>query len=386
MWEEVLAGPEGPPGDTPTGTKLSALTALTGAALTVSDLMEWVDVSDTTMAASGTNKKMTFLEFCGALALAGVNVPEDDSIVNAMLANMVQSTIKGRTAGAGTGDPVDLTAAQVKTILAIANTDVSGLGALSTKSTVATADITNDAVDNTKLANSPANSIKGNNTGSAADPLDLTVAQVKTLLAIASGDVSGLGSLATKSTITSADITADAVDNTDLANMAANTIKGNNTGSTADPIDLTTAQARSMIASGAGAFFGFDFDTTTTSGPASTRVRLNNATPASATIVYVSYTSKDGADLKTRLLAGTAGDRLFIQDRANSANYRVYELTGAPTDGTTYATCNVVHRGGAGSLWANSTEIIAGFTTPPITVGTSAPSSPLVNDIWIDTT
>lgn len=71
---------------------------------------------------------------------------------------------------------------------------------------------------------------------------------------------------------------------------------------------------------------------------------------------------------------------------ANSANYRVYELTGAPTDGTTYATCNVVHRGGAGSLWANSTEIIAGFTTPPITVGTSAPSSPLVNDIWIDTT
>jgi hypothetical protein len=42
----------------------------------------------------------------------------DDSITNAKLANMVQATIKGRAAGAGTGDPTDLTAAQVLTILA----------------------------------------------------------------------------------------------------------------------------------------------------------------------------------------------------------------------------------------------------------------------------
>lgn len=47
------------------------------------------------------------------------------SVTNAMLANMAQSTIKGRTAGAGTGVPVDLTVAQVKTILALASTDLS---------------------------------------------------------------------------------------------------------------------------------------------------------------------------------------------------------------------------------------------------------------------
>lgn len=41
-----------------------------------------------------------------------------DSIGNTFLANMAQSTIKGRAAGAGTGDPTDLSAAQVIAILA----------------------------------------------------------------------------------------------------------------------------------------------------------------------------------------------------------------------------------------------------------------------------
>ena len=194
--------------------------------------------------------------------------------------------------------------------------------------------------------------------------------------------LSGGGDLTATRTLS---IAADGVTNTLLAQMPATTIKGNNTAGSTGPLDLTVAQTRSMVASGAGAFFGFDFDTTTSAGPAVTRLRLNNATPASATIVYVSYTSKDGVDLKTRLLAGTAGDRLFIQDRANSANFRLYELTGTPTDGTTYATCNVVHRTGGGTL-ANSAEIVAGFTPSPFTVGTTAPSAPLTGDIWIDTT
>jgi hypothetical protein len=48
-----------------------------------------------------------------------------DSVVNAYLANMAQSTIKGRAAGAGTGDPTDLTPAQVKTVLGYAGSEVA---------------------------------------------------------------------------------------------------------------------------------------------------------------------------------------------------------------------------------------------------------------------
>src|SRR5215467_2090112 len=42
-----------------TGTKLSAFTAIAGGTLATGDLFEVVDISDTTMAASGTNKKTT---------------------------------------------------------------------------------------------------------------------------------------------------------------------------------------------------------------------------------------------------------------------------------------------------------------------------------------
>jgi hypothetical protein len=42
---------------------------------------------------------------------------DSDVISNTKLANMVEATIKGRAAGAGTGDPTDLTAAQVAAIL-----------------------------------------------------------------------------------------------------------------------------------------------------------------------------------------------------------------------------------------------------------------------------
>ena len=74
---------------------------------------------------------------------------EDGSVNNVDLANMTQSTIKGRAALAGTGVPTDLSAAQVKTILDLTGTnsgdqtitltgDVTGSGTGSFAATLAT--------------------------------------------------------------------------------------------------------------------------------------------------------------------------------------------------------------------------------------------------------
>lgn len=52
-------------------TKISALTAITGANLAASDLAVVVDVSDTSMAASGTTKKTTVTDLATAIATAG---------------------------------------------------------------------------------------------------------------------------------------------------------------------------------------------------------------------------------------------------------------------------------------------------------------------------
>ncbi|TXH57986.1 MAG: hypothetical protein E6Q97_03350 [Desulfurellales bacterium] len=52
----------------------------------------------------------------GTVATGGIAA---DAVANAKLANMAESTIKGRAAGAGTGDPADLTAAQVRALLGL---------------------------------------------------------------------------------------------------------------------------------------------------------------------------------------------------------------------------------------------------------------------------
>lgn len=53
----------------------------------------------------------------GPGAASQVATIANDAVTNAKRANMAQSTISGRAAGAGTGDPTDLTPAQVRTII-----------------------------------------------------------------------------------------------------------------------------------------------------------------------------------------------------------------------------------------------------------------------------
>lgn len=78
----------------------------------------------------------------------------DDNVTNAKLANMATQSIKGRTT-AGTGDPEDLTAAQVRTILNVENgatadqtaADIRGLGFFDTSNDGASSGLDADLLD-----------------------------------------------------------------------------------------------------------------------------------------------------------------------------------------------------------------------------------------------
>lgn len=98
--------------------------------------------------------------------------------------------------------------------------------------------------------------ILGRDTAGAGGAEEITPTALKAMLAIASGDVSGLGSLATVSNLTgnvtsvgaATTIPAGTVTNAMQANMAANSISGNNTGAPAAPMDLTVAQVKTLLA------------------------------------------------------------------------------------------------------------------------------------------
>ena len=115
---------------------ITSLGAITGATVASGDLLELVDISDTTMAGTGTNKKLTYANLITALqtglglgslaTLSTVTSSQltDGTVANVDLANMTQATVKGRAAGAGTGAPVDLTQTQ---LTALVNTFTSSL-------------------------------------------------------------------------------------------------------------------------------------------------------------------------------------------------------------------------------------------------------------------
>jgi hypothetical protein len=71
------------------------------------------------------------------------------TVANAGLADMVQATIKGRAAAAGTGAVTDLTASQVATILAGSDVDPKGLHTISVPAAAMTARTTSGAASGT---------------------------------------------------------------------------------------------------------------------------------------------------------------------------------------------------------------------------------------------
>jgi hypothetical protein len=126
----------------------------------------------------------------------------NDTVDNPRLDNMAQSRIKGRGAGAGTGDPQDLTPTQVVTIIGadmstelssssivqsgneLQRAAVSGDVEIAQNSNTAT--IPSDTVANSQLANMTQATIKGRASGAGTgDPTDLTEAQAAAIVSAA---------------------------------------------------------------------------------------------------------------------------------------------------------------------------------------------------------
>ena len=163
-----------------------------------------------------------------------------------------------------------------------------------------------------------------------------------------------------------------------------------------------------------GMLYAYMFQAGTVPPPTSGGVRFNNPTQNLVTNIYMHYTTNGtpAVNLKTYFLQRfVVGDTLYFQDTDDTSMWQLFQLNAPFVDNGTYATLPVtwlaggnpllpqriiVSREGAtvaspvgeapsdGHLYARKNTAWA--VLPNITVANVAPSTPAVNDVWIDTT
>ncbi|MBL9047839.1 MAG: hypothetical protein JNK34_11125, partial [Tabrizicola sp.] len=147
----------------------------------------------------GTNTGDQTITLTGAVTGSGTGsfatTLANNVVGNGKLTDMATGTIKGRST-AGTGDPEDLTAAQVRSLINVADGANNYSHPNHTGDVTSTGDgatvIAADAVTNAKLADMATARIKGRTTAGAGDPEDLTGTQATALLDVFTSGAKGL--------------------------------------------------------------------------------------------------------------------------------------------------------------------------------------------------
>lgn len=281
-------------------------------------------------------------------AQAKANVP-DDAVTDAKLANMGDSTIKGRASGAGAGDPTNLTASQVNEILKPFFSRSVSLS--STPTTLTAADsgkhvINFNANRTINLPALAANLVFALYTLDGGSGGDLTVVTnggslifSDTILTSVTMPGASPGSRMIvacdgnnwvvyasdfRSDIATSRLVNDAVTNAKLANMGQNCIKGRRSGGTGDPEDLDESQVISIITSSLA-------DALTVSGNRWAVITFVDAGGVMEIGRYIDFhnSDTDTSDNAVRLDTGGGTTDLFI----NNSNV-IYRAGGTdiPTD------------------------------------------------------
>jgi hypothetical protein len=134
-------------------------------------------------------------------------------------------------------------------------------------------------------------------------------------------------------------------------------------------IQYLMADGSSSTSSGTNvsSFYLYVSNTTTTTPTENTQIRYNNAVQSQATLIYISYITRDGIDIEEFLNMITDKSVIFIQHQTVSDNYIKYKVTGPITViPNSYVTVPVllISSGGTGTTnFPNTTNIILSITT-----------------------
>lgn len=188
--------------------------------------------------------------------------------------------------------------------------------------------IASSAVTLAKMANIANQRILGNNSGGSAAPIALTASQVKTLLAIVPGDITGFDTQVRTSRLdqmaaptSNISMASNRINNTadpalaqDVATknyvdthgggmspIADQTIVGNDTGVTATPIALTPSQTKTVLAIVPGDVAGFD-----------TQVRASRLDQMAAPVADVSINSHKVTNVTDPASAQDAATKNYV--------------------------------------------------------------------------